>query len=274
MVGPGIYSQLPRCQEGRKTNPTYSLNLAFDLTWNSVCSFLASKTLLLFNLITLRHFDARWKLMYFSWIGDLVIGLFVFSADGSSVNVFLSTLAILPCLDSPLKRKKKENERKKRKKKNPTWLVTCSQALNFELISTHHLFLEILRYFILWKEKKEGIWKIIQTEEISLPFPDRYLLSSHSVRSKERLGWIAAVLKGRRAAVQAGSEEEGTRMGEGTGQVYEDEMVVHLGQYLRGEKNQPSAEASTGDRPAGQGRQVSECRHSQCRLWLWVALTR
>lgn len=123
------------------------------------------------------------------------------------------------------------------------------------------------------KREKGRNLKNHSTEEISLPFPDRYLLTSHSVRSKERLGWIAAVLKGRRAAVQAGSEEEGTRMGEGTGQVYEDEMVVHLGQYLRGEKNQPSAEASTGDRPAGQGRQVSECRHSQCRLWLWVALT-
>lgn len=71
------------------------------------------------------------------------------------------------------------------------------------------------------REKGRNLKKHIQTEEISLPFPDRYLLPSHSGRSKETLGWIAAVLKGRRAAVQAGSEEEGARMGEGAGQVYE-----------------------------------------------------
>lgn len=68
--------------------------------------------------------------MYFSWIGDLVIGLFVFSADGSSVNFFISTLAILPCLDSPLKRKKKENERKKEKKESN---LTCDLLTGLKL---------------------------------------------------------------------------------------------------------------------------------------------
>jgi len=76
---------------------------------------------------------------------------------------FTSWLAITPFLDSPLKRKvgkKKENERKgKAKKMNPTSLVTCSQDSHFELISTHHLFVEILSIFILWKDQKEGMKK-------------------------------------------------------------------------------------------------------------------
>lgn len=68
---------------------------------------------------------------------------------------------------------------------------------------------------------EKGTKKIMQIEEISLPFQDCYLLTSYSLRSKERLGWIAAVLKGRKAAVQAQRGEERMGMGERTGQVYE-----------------------------------------------------
>lgn len=40
-------------------------------------------------------------------------------------------------------------EKEKGKKKNPVGLVTGSQNLHFELISTHYLFVEMLSDFIL-----------------------------------------------------------------------------------------------------------------------------
>lgn len=145
-------------------------------------------------------------------------------------------------------------EKEKGKKRVQLDLWTCSQELRVELISTHHLFVEILSDFILWKEKKEGTKKNHANWRNLPPFP-RLLLTHLPFSETQGETGLGCSCAGRQKGGCAGTQ--GRAKDEGRRQNWAGLWGLNWGAFgpilVRWEKTAKHSR----DRPAGQGRQLS-----------------